>query len=405
MTLTFRLLLTSGSLVLGSGLLLQACGSSSGGSGGTVPPVSLGTVEGVHFDDRNGNGFQDPDELGLPGATVFVDSNFNRQRDSGEPSTTTDGEGIYQLSTPPGFTSIALDLPPGRIQTSSGTRDQVSLVIGGTPVAEGDWPWVVGIVRANNPDNYLAQFCAGTLIASNWVLTAAHCLFGSGNQPSSSTEINVLVGTQDLDVGGQRIGVAEIRIHPNYLPAAGTLGGSDIALVRLSEPVFIPGVPLIGPGDEVLISAGTLATVLGWGAIFPGGPDRDPFGFPSLLQQATVPIVSNATCNSPSAYAGDVTDTMLCAGFDLGNIDACSGDSGGPLLVWDGQQWRQTGIVSWGEASCNEPLAYGVYSRIPVLVDFVSDTIDGAAVGFTTELVAGQIQSGVNFGSRFLFTP
>lgn len=37
---------------------------------------------------------------------------------------------------------------------------------------------------------------------------------------------------------------------------------------------------------------------------------------------------------------------MLCAGQSA--HDSCSGDSGGPLMVSDGNYWSQIGVVSWG---------------------------------------------------------
>jgi len=54
--------------------------------------------------------------------------------------------------------------------------------------------------------------------------------------------------------------------------------------------------------------------------------------------------------------------------------DACFGDSGGPLLIHDGEQWTQIGIVSSG-VDCAMPFLPGVYTRLSPFLDFIDTTI------------------------------
>jgi len=49
----------------------------------------LDSIHGRLFLDANANGIQDTTEAGLPGRTVYLDRNDNRQLDTGEPSTQT----------------------------------------------------------------------------------------------------------------------------------------------------------------------------------------------------------------------------------------------------------------------------------------------------------------------------
>jgi hypothetical protein len=44
---------------------------------------------------------------------------------------------------------------------------------------------------------------------------------------------------------------------------------------------------------------------------------------PLLLQKASIKIIDTNTCNSEEAYGGRIVDTMLCAGYLEGSIDAC----------------------------------------------------------------------------------
>nr|BAB25416.1 unnamed protein product [Mus musculus] len=86
--------------------------------------------------------------------------------DSDSPSTTT------------GRRSIDLDSVCGRPRTSG-------RIVSGQDAQLGRWPWQVS-VRENG-----AHVCGGSLIAEDWVLTAAHCF----NQGQSLSIYTVLLGT------------------------------------------------------------------------------------------------------------------------------------------------------------------------------------------------------------------
>lgn len=36
-----------------------------------------------------------------------------------------------------------------------------------------------------------------------------------------------------------------------------------------------------------------------------------------------MPIISDAVCNAPDYYDNQITNTMFCAGYEKGGIDAC----------------------------------------------------------------------------------
>lgn len=66
----------------------------------------------------------------------------------------------------------------------------------------------------------------------------------------------------------------------------------------------------------------------------------------------------------------NITDRMFCAGYENGVHDACTGDSGGPFLLYG----RLFGIISWG-LKCAEKMKPGVYTYIASVKQWIEDVI------------------------------
>jgi secreted trypsin-like serine protease len=237
-------------------------------------------------------------------------------------------------------------------------------IVGGAPVLFKDQPWQIAMIRGFVPEPQRSQFCGGSIIDNNWVLTAAHCVRNSIVR-EDPTRVNVVAGTPQYGLGGERLDVAEIHTHPNYDSSTMEY---DFALLRLSSPVTL-GQTVKLPDENMRVDEGTKACVTGWGATAEGGP-----GSVDLLGVA-VPIVSNTVCNQPESYNGDIKDSMLCAGERAGGVDSCQGDSGGPFwtTVGGGGVPTLTGVVSWGEG-CARRLKYGIYARVSAAVPWIAST-------------------------------
>lgn len=235
-------------------------------------------------------------------------------------------------------------------------------IVGGTVAAPGEFPWQVGLLQASQANNFLAQFCGGTLVTPLWVVTAAHCVTTNGATISPAS-LQILVGTNDLASGGSRLNVAQIIVRPGYIS---TSNGGDVALVKLASAAPQQTIGLVSPATEpALAEPGTVSTVTGWGNTETSEP------YPMLLMKVDMPIVSNAVCNAPGSYNGGIKADMLCAGLAAGGKDSCQGDSGGPLIVANGNGgFSLAGIVSFG-IGCADPNYYGVYARVSTFYDWI----------------------------------
>ncbi|PSN46395.1 hypothetical protein C0J52_15912 [Blattella germanica] len=89
------------------------------------------------------------------------------------------------------------------------------------------------------------------------------------------------------------------------------------------------------------------------------------------LKEVDVPIIGTVTCQH--YYESDtVVETNICAGYDIGEKDACGGDSGGPLIC----NGILMGLVSWGYR-CAFPESPGVYTRVKSYLQWINKTVMG----------------------------
>jgi len=264
---------------------------------------------------------------------------------------------------------------------------QNQFIVGGIAVSINKYPFMVALVKRGQPVKE-GHFCGGSLIPRNFVLTAAHCLYG---QPFINA-VDVVVGLHDLKEGSSttRFAVAEVILHPDFNPGKSGMQ-NDIALLYFQNPVTSADSVRLANSGTVYDRAGVTGTVTGWGNIRGSAFGEDKgFERPDVLQEVELPIVDTSLCEQAMKKtliaAGNglteesfngvqlVTDSMFCAGVSEGGKDACKGDSGGPMFVAMQGRRTQIGVVSYG-LGCAAKESYGVYTRVQSYLPWLDSEI------------------------------
>uniref|UniRef100_W5LWA3 Peptidase S1 domain-containing protein n=1 Tax=Lepisosteus oculatus TaxID=7918 RepID=W5LWA3_LEPOC len=217
-------------------------------------------------------------------------------------------------------------------------------LLGGQSAADGFWPWMASVQRNGN------HVCGGTLIASDWVMTAA--------SPSLSSSVNtsewrVFLGRQNQTSSNtleKSTGVLNVFTS--------SLSGTNIALLRLDTNVsftdYILSVCLAGAG--ITFTPGTQCWVTGWGNTTQLLPE------PALLQEKNTTIVQ---CdNGSSAY------TICTSPLDLEQ-----GDTGGPLVCKWNSIWIQASVIVPGN-STTRALSTTSFITVSRYASFLQETVN-----------------------------
>ena len=182
------------------------------------------------------------------------------------------------------------------------------------------------MVRIGNKEG--ASYCGGTLVASKYVISAAHCFqtvddFGFITGVTDPSDVRVWIGDHNLFTSGEpsltekQVDVVSLIHHDNYQMTIGqqATGPYDLTVMELAEAVdlnmYTPAC--MAKSTDATTFDGKTAIAAGWGVLSEGGSFPDPF----VPHEVQLPVVAASVCPGTSGSPSDI-----CAGGVEGK-DSC----------------------------------------------------------------------------------
>ncbi|XP_058520166.1 serine protease 40-like [Ochotona princeps] len=242
-------------------------------------------------------------------------------------------------------------------------------IFGGQAAGPERWPWQASLVYNGR------HMCGATLIASNWVISAAHCFQRSQNP----MDYRILLGYNQLSKPSRfsrQIRIDKVIIHEDYNRKY--CFGSDITLLQLVLPVdFNSHIrPACLPDNETMLPMDSSCWITGWGMF----TEDVLVPTTSHLQEANVSLADQDKCKrfyipppgTPLDQVVTVHEDMICSGGFWDDKTICPGDTGGPLVCFLNDAWHLIGVTSWGW-HCRRPVGYSVSVRVTYFSNWIKD--------------------------------
>ncbi|KOO13808.1 serine protease [Vibrio xuii] len=248
-------------------------------------------------------------------------------------------------------------------------------IVNGTNISASTHPSFVSLFYDRiDYDGVYGQgpYCGGTLLSANYILTAAHCIYGDSNYQLFTSVVPQLQNESDFPNSVlQRVMVSEYYYPSTYNNS--TLY-DDIAILKLASPITAVNTYVdLADNSERSTYRQTSEVFYAVGH----GNTQSNVDSTEELQRTQLKWVDNTTCDS--IYTTDTSENLCMDGAATVTYDngTCQGDSGGPLY-WNG---KQVGITSFGPETCGDPAvaANSVFTEVALAkhTDWINSVLNG----------------------------
>lgn len=262
--------------------------------------------------------------------------------------------------------------------------------MGGTNVAENS-TMASGIVGIYDLENN--AICTGSIIAENYIVTAAHCVWEI--KPSKlrlifGVDMDDLLNAREQDiVQAYTRSVTDTKVHSTYDPDTqeeNQFNWGDIALIKF-RGTLPPGYkPVQLLPDDRILKRGLTVTVAGYGVSQVDTEPIDPKKVKNLEEALEygevicdddlrnclkVDMSGDGLLRETKAPIAAVQETEVRLDESKGH-GTCAGDSGGPAYVEQNGKMYLFGITSRGSALCDNT---GVYTNAVYYKDWITKTM------------------------------
>ncbi|XP_070493732.1 uncharacterized protein [Chironomus tepperi] len=250
-------------------------------------------------------------------------------------------------------------------------RYGTGLIINGTEVKRGEFPFLVGIKTKEDQ----AYICGGSLITKSHALTASHCIHEKYRTTRRRPDdIVAVVGKYDLrqanENGAFEMRIIEIIVHEDWDPNVERYD-ADIAILVFEKEVQISNfINIVCLPKYFRSNSLESGEVVGWGVSERTRISENEV-IPRKVKIGKPP--SNENCFYDESYLAQLSsERTYCAGGK--NAGPCFGDSGGGFYVRTSSGWHIQGLVSATVLTTNytcDSGKYALYTNVAKFYDWI----------------------------------
>jgi trypsin len=277
----------------------------------------------------------------------------------------------FTIKTTPSFLIICLNVLFHRV---SGFEDfkttfnyERELIVAGTDITKGDFTYLAYIWYYNDEKDI--EFCGGTLIDPNWILTSFGCV------RKAVSAIHAVVGAHKkeeidlcdhINVECHTIFPENLFRNPNYDNASWEY---DFVMLYLHNPSNF-STASINTDTNVPLEKDKV-TVAGWGLAL---DSNDGYYYPDVSKEVELEVISRDACLQNYQKTHLTTNMQCVTGY--GTPAFCLRDIGGPVVMKSNASSDiLVGVMSWtGNSGCTKvPNVYGrVSSAAPWIISKIT---------------------------------